>query len=249
VLFVAVDDISPGDILTIDYGMNHSVKVQYHEEYRAGALCHFFETHPFEQIVARLRELKKRTPKDLGWKRTLELEGLASKLRYLFQTPGALLHLLLKTGIRADVFFHWYQKADFRYFYLNYPFHPNLRQLEIMNSIDALKRFPFEGRSDCPMLLELLQKLRHRIFFEVICKGLERGEEAACLREEAFIWNEAFDAVQQENRSHVACKLYQSGQKDRLASAALHYARELRSSLVPWLEQLAHRPTPLSPAA
>ncbi|MCP5470283.1 MAG: hypothetical protein H7A36_07270 [Chlamydiales bacterium] len=234
VIFVALEDIAQDDMLTIHYGMNHSVKIYFHQEYRLEAMSHFFSASPLEKCVKRIQELKNRGPKELGWKKTLELEDLTCKVRYLFQTPSALMHLLDRKVITRKEAFAFYDQADCRYFFLGFPFSPNRRQEEVIEYMNLIRH--------CKKPAILLHQIRQRIYFLYYLSG-EIDEK------EAILWNEAFDAILREDQLACALMFERSTHKRELVRAALHYAKEQNSTLVPWLQcLLLHEPsTPLSP--
>lgn len=238
VIFVALENIAQDEMLTIHYGMNHSVKVHMHLEYRLEAMSQFFLKNPLEHSVQRIKELKNRSPKELGWKKSLELENLITKLRYLFQTPSALMHLLIKGIIQPQEAFHYYDQADFRYFFLSFPFQPNFRQQEVISFFDQMKTF-FSTQHPSPSL-ELLTHVRQRIYFSFYLPGKITSAEA-------LLWNDVFDAIQKADQPYVEFKLTQASQKEQLIQAALAYAKEVSSPLVAWLEHLTQPPVPLSP--
>ncbi|MCB1112950.1 MAG: hypothetical protein H7A37_05015 [Chlamydiales bacterium] len=247
VLFVALEDIHANHIVTVHYGMNHSVKVFYHDEYRLEEMSQFFHANPLEKIVKRIKQLRIKSPKELGLKNSLELESLTVKLRYLFQTPSALLHLILKGVIRSEEAFQHYRQADFLYFLLGFPFTPNARQREIIRHLKLIDTFFANGCFLLEREKELFISVRQRIFYSVFMEGVNMGGNREKLITEAFLWNAVYDAIQQENKILAEFKIEQSTQKEALIHSCLGYAKEINSSLVPWLLHLAAPFVPLSP--
>ena len=236
VVFAALEDIPAGEMITVNYGMSHSVKVFNHEEYRFEQMRAFFEAHPVEKCIKRIKALRSRSPRDLGWKGTLELESLTMKLRYLFQTPSALIQL----GFLKELAL--LQQADFRYFILNFPFEPNARQREILGYLDLLQKA--EGILD-EEARSLAGKIRMRIFFTLYLQGILDGQKPDA--KEAFLWNETFDAVAAGDKNLAAFKFEQAAERARLIEACLLFAKEIRSPLVPWLQSLSKPILPLAP--
>ncbi|MCB1135445.1 MAG: SET domain-containing protein, partial [Chlamydiia bacterium] len=105
IVFVAVEEIAAGEMVTVHYGMNHSVKILCHEEYRLQAMVRFFSANPLDKMVTRIVALRGMTASEKRWKHCLELENLVVKLRYLFQTPGALMRLMLDGVIAPELAF------------------------------------------------------------------------------------------------------------------------------------------------
>jgi hypothetical protein len=235
VVFVALEDIPAGEMLTVHYGMSHSVKVFSHREYKLEQMRAFFHAHPIETCVKRIKELRSRTPRELGWRGTLELENLSAKLRYLFQTPSALLQI----GSSKEL--AYLEQADFRYFVLNFPFAPNPRQREILSYLDLMQK------ADGLLDQELASKIRVRIFFTVYVQGVLAGGDSESCKTEALLWNEMFDAVSNGDQALAAFKLEQSTQRSRLIEAALLFAKEIRSPLAQWLQSLFDPLLPLAP--
>ncbi|MCB1148859.1 MAG: hypothetical protein KDK48_01730, partial [Chlamydiia bacterium] len=233
ILFVALEEIAAGEMIAIHYGMNHSVKVHYHTEYRLEALTRYFQENSLDSIVRKIKEIRGRSPLALGWKRSLELEALTAKIRYLYQTPGALMHLLLQKTLSAEQVFHYYDLADFRYFFLAFPFSPNYRQKEVESYLTLMRAFPFDS-FEAQEISEVLGVVRQRIFFSRFLKGLIEGASLQELKSEVLLWNESFDAVFRGDRSILEFTLH----SEPLILACQLYAKEIRSSLLPWLMSL-----------
>lgn len=235
VLFVALEDIPAGDMLTVNYGMNHSVKVFARKEYRLEQMLAFFQTHPIETCIKRIKELRSKSPRELGLKKTLELENLAAKLRYLFQTPSALLQLNFQEILP------YLQQADFRYFVVNFPFSPNARQKEILSYLDLLPQVKHLIKVD------LVAHLRVRIFFSVYVRGIIAGLSHEVCEKEAWVWNEMFDATASGDQVAASFTLERALQRAALIEASLQFAKEVRSPLIAWLQSLCDPPLPLAP--
>lgn len=238
VIFVAVEDIHEGSMVAIDYGMNHSVKLQYHDEYRSEEMISFFMRNPLKKIFFRIKELQSRPVRELGWGRTLELESLTAKVRYLFQTPSALLLLLLKKTLCSEDILKHYGDPEYRYFILGFPVKQNDRQREINANLEQTLCYFNTKSSDLEFIEKIYQRVRQRVFHKVILKTLLKEEESVDLEREAFIWNSAYDAVQQANKEALVLNFELALQKQTLLSESLFYAREINSPLVPWLENL-----------
>lgn len=133
VVFVALEEIAEGDILTFNYGPNHSVKLQEHLEYRLDQMVSFFSQISIASCLEKIKELHCQRRSALGWERCLELENLVAKVQYLYQTPSALMHLLEDHEVR-----YFWQKPDYRYYLLGVPFDPNSRERAWMECVDML---------------------------------------------------------------------------------------------------------------
>ncbi len=240
IVFLALDDVLQGEMLTVHYGMNHSVKLYYHDEYRLDKMCAFLSQNPLEQVAKKIKELRRENPLQLGWKKSLELENLTAKIRYLFQTPSALMLALLKHAIQPKETFKLLQDAEFRFFFLNFPFQPNPRQKEIIHYLEKIHCYFEKGEVDTEEALELLGCVRQRIFHCLFLSG--RGK-----KEQTLLWNKVFDAVQGVDRASIEFLSNQAVEKVRLIQECLYFAKEIRSPLVPWLQFLANPPLPLSP--
>jgi len=139
VVFIALEDIGAGEMLTVNYGMNHSVKVNYHDEYALDRLLNFFSTHPLKKCIERIEQLHTKKRTELGWAKTLELENLTAKIQYIYQTPSTLSLLIKEKIISYEEVFAIYDEAKYRFYILGFPFQPNLRQAEVIKAIEQLK--------------------------------------------------------------------------------------------------------------
>lgn len=140
VVFVALEGIAVGDAIAVNYGMNHSVKMHERIEYRLEAMKSFFLRYPIEKILHRIKQLQVKSMRDLGWKRTLELENLTAKIRYLFQTPSALSHLLQEKVVDPLKAFALLKEPACRYYLLGFPLNPNPRQQQVIDSLSSLEK-------------------------------------------------------------------------------------------------------------
>ena len=235
VIFIALEEINVGEMLTINYGMNHFVKVYYHTEYNLEKMCVFFSNYPLRKIGDRIKDLRRKAPIDLGWKRTLELEALVAKLRYIFQTPAAMLLLLSKGILKAEEVFQYFDEAEFRYFLLSIPFTPNSREREIISYLEMLRQIFIPKRAVALVALDLVERLRSRIFFSVYLQSILNGGAMDKAYQEASVWNEAFDAIDQGDRLLLEFRLQQVEKSSALRQACLIYAQEQHSPLVCWL--------------
>lgn len=236
IIFVALEEIPANAMIAINYGMNHSVKLSHHTEYRLDAMRRFFLKNRLGKVILRIKELRSRSPKDLGWKLSLELENLVAKVRYLYHTPGAMLQLL--DVIDKEEVFYWFDQADFRYFFIDIPTAPNARQMEIISHLNLIRNASSGQYSD------LLESIRHRIFFRAYLAPIANGDDEATSREEAMLWNRAFDAIEEEN-CNILISIFAVSKKNReLLDYSISFAREINSPLLPWLQTLID---PLSP--
>lgn len=223
VIFVALEEILPGTMITVNYGMNHSVKLFTHIEYQKQSLKSFFLRNPLNRIVLKIKELRGRTPRELGWKRSLELENLVAKLRYLYHTPKALIQL--ENIIKKEDFFYWLDQVDFRYFFLNIPHQLNFRQKEILSNLNLLRNFSSVQNQ------ELLEKVRVRLYFKVYLSSIIRGKEASEAEREVLLWNQIFDCIDSEDLEGIRILISLSENARELFESSLTYAKETHSPL------------------
>jgi hypothetical protein len=247
IVFVALEEIKVGEMLTIHYGMNHSVKTSYHIEYNLEKMNDYFSKNPLDKIVKRIRDLRVKSPKELGWKRTIELEGLVAKLRYLYQTPGALATLLFEGIIKAKDAFTYYQSAEFKYFLAGFSMEPNSKEREIVSYIDALKNVLFVNQKTDLLAVSLLDEVRHRVFFLAYLPLIVAGKSFEVAHQEAYIWNETFDAIEQGMKETVEFNLEKVFRKKELIKVSITYAAELNSPLISWLRTLDDSPFEFRP--
>lgn len=236
ILFIALEDIEAEEILTINYGMNHSVKMSYHHEYRLDQMTSFFSDNSIEQIYNHIHALKVFSPLELVWDRTIELENLTTKIRYLYHTPGALFLLLNKKILQKSDVFQFFNEAEFRYFFINFPFNPNKREKEIIDALSLIQSYDFDLlpiENSC----ELLYSIRHRIFFSLFLPALANNEDFNSTYQEAITWNEAFGALEEQDFSLFKLPFAQAKKQEALIEACLAYAHGSSSLFASWLEE------------
>lgn len=137
VFFIALEDIAAGDMLTINYGLSHSVKTLEHEEYRLDAMRQFFLNNPLDHCLNNMRNLlSEPLPK---WETILKLENLTAKVQYLYQTPSALEQLLFHNVLNKRKCFELYDKIDNRFYLLGYNSPANPRTKEVAALLEALR--------------------------------------------------------------------------------------------------------------
>lgn len=98
IVFVALDAIEKGEVLTFNYGVSHPVKRGLRLELRPEALEKAFRGRSLLKMKEEVERRLSRPPLELGWKETLQLERHAASLQYLFQTPGVF-EELAETGV------------------------------------------------------------------------------------------------------------------------------------------------------
>lgn len=143
ILFVALEDIAPGELLTINYGLNHSIKTIERVEYGLEAMRAFFTQNPLEELVKKIRWAMPQNRIKLGWEETLAFENRVAKLQYLFHTPSAFSQLFSagRDGLATPKpFFTFFNKLDNRYQLLSYKMTPTPRQREVEERFAALQQ-------------------------------------------------------------------------------------------------------------
>lgn len=122
IIFVAIDDIMPGEPICFHYGMRHSVKLGAHVELRQEALISWVGSDTLDSHISRAKED----------------EGALAKLQYLMQTPTAL-DLAIKAGLLdRNTLRNFFNKPDHLYYLLRYPFNPNPREAAVHKAILSL---------------------------------------------------------------------------------------------------------------
>ncbi len=217
VIFVALEEISEGEMLTFNYGPKHSVKLQEHAEYRFSQMAAFFDEHPLPLSLAKIKELHGQKRSALGFEKSLELENFTAKVQYLYQTPSALLALLLQDRLSAREVFYFWQKPDYRYYLLGVPFNPNYREQAWIDCLEMIRNY-FEGeRLNDRLILSGLETLR----LKVVCNALLQGTW-----EKALLWNSALEAVKRKDRPALE-RLWQNTLfSEELLEECLIYAKE-----------------------
>jgi hypothetical protein len=74
----------------------------------------------------------------LGFEKCQELENLVAKVQYLYQTPTALLALILQAQLAQEEVIYYWSKPEYRYYLLGAPFNPNPREQEWIERIDFI---------------------------------------------------------------------------------------------------------------
>lgn len=136
IVFVALDDILPDEVLTINYGMSHSVKVHDHIEYRYPEMAAFFSENSPLSIAQKIRSMQSTPRIGLSWEQNMELESCIAKLQYLYQTPSAMEALLSNEVIDLQEAFSFYDKIDNRLCLLGYTMVPRRCQEEITQNLN-----------------------------------------------------------------------------------------------------------------
>lgn len=172
IIFVALKEIAAGEMVTINYGLNHSVKSSYHTEYQFEEASSFFRRNSINKLLKRIVELRQNLPQELGWRRSLELEGLVARLRYLYHTPGTLIKLIAHEVISNEEVWKCYEKPDQRYYLLNFAPLPTQRQLLISSCLSWIQRFFASGLNTSSLNLELLDKMPHQLYFSSYISSL-----------------------------------------------------------------------------
>jgi len=146
ILFVALEDLAPGELLTINYGLNHSIKTIERVEYGLEAMSDFFTQNPLQELVKKIRWAMPQNRITLGWEETLAFENRVAKLQYLFHTPSAFDKLfsagrdgLATPALDPKPFFNFFAKLDNRYQLLSYKVNPTPRQREVEERFAALQ--------------------------------------------------------------------------------------------------------------
>jgi hypothetical protein len=237
VIFVAIEEILPGSMVTVNYGMNHSVKLFTHTEYQKHSLKSFFLGNPLNKIILKIKELRGRTPKELGWKRSLELENLVAKLRYLYHTPKALIQL--EGIVKKEDFFYWLDQVDFRYFFLNIPHNLNSRQREIISNLNLLRDSSLVQDHD------LLENVRQRLYFTVYLSSIMRGERASEAKREVLLWNQIFDCIDSQDLEVIHPLISKSASPRELLESCRTYAKETHSPILSSLQTIDDQFHPL----
>jgi hypothetical protein len=230
ILFVALEDIPANEMLVINYGMSHSVKINYHREYRLTSMIDYFFHHSLEDVFKSISG--KRT--DMDWNQNLDLENRIAKVQYLYQTPSALMQLLLKNVLSPIEVFRHFDRLDTRLNLLGFPLLPNRRQSEILHTVELLKKYFLGERLYDSFLLELIETIRMRPMIQIFLKNtLEKGSPEL-YRREAIILNSCLDAIVKLDRTQFTQLLDESQYKETLSEEAFVYAREVRSPASTW---------------
>lgn len=166
VIFVALETIPRDGIITTNYGMGHSVKIGRRSEHRKQVMVSYFTTHPIDATAKTIREGIGKRKSGLEFNQLLELEDKAAKLQYLFQTPSALLYLLLEKVVTVKEVFDFYDKIDNRLYLLGFYAAKNWREKEISSCIERLRGFSSSERYS--FLRPLLENVPVLELFEML---------------------------------------------------------------------------------
>lgn len=217
VVFIALENIKAGEMILINYGIYHSVKTEYHEEYRYKEMKEFFTKSSLSDLVQKIKRESFAKRSHLN----LELESLIAKVQYLFQSPTALIHLILDKVLKVEEVFSIFDTLDSRVHYLGYSFTPNLKEEELYEEMLILKRY-FLKKEEDPRILDLLQKVRVRIVIKYFLRHLSEGKEAFV--EEAILWEKALTALVEKDADTLQESFFQSKEKDLLLEELFTYS-------------------------
>lgn len=137
IVFLALEDIEAGSVLTFNYGMRHGVKLSLHEELRMEPLISFLETHSFKELTEEWKGLRKRNRSELK-ELNVDFENLTAKIQYLFQTPTTLARVLDQGLLDIRELKEFYQKPDHRFYFLGFLMDPHPREKEIKHMLEIL---------------------------------------------------------------------------------------------------------------
>lgn len=234
ILFIALEDISAGDMLTIHYGMSHSVKINAHTEYRLEQMLAFFREHSIHHAINLVRDLTSRKKKDLGWEQCLALENVTAKLHYLFQTPSAMVQFLLKNRESADEIFELYDDLSTRYCLLGFPLKPNPRQEEIQYLLSEIRTYFMKPRNSDAQLESLIGQVRVRLAINFFLKLIQLYDEPDLLQKECILLDRCFDAICANDRAGFNAALSQSELKESLREEAHRFAQAHNRDAMMW---------------
>ncbi|GAB4189152.1 MAG: hypothetical protein Tsb0015_09710 [Simkaniaceae bacterium] len=249
IVYLALEDIPEGKILTVNYGLRHSVKIHWHAEYREKELVYFFQKQPFAKYVLRIWELLPKKTSELSWTKILELENLTAKFQYLFSTPSSLAKLLFLKILSAEEVFTFFDKLDNRFYFLGFSLHPHPKQQEIIEYLHLLKSLFQETVPYQKRLLGWIGQVSVRSFFKVLIYGALQKHDFQRLQMEAMLWDKSFQAIQNEDKKLLQHLIKKSMDKSRLLQECLKYAQETHSPLLAWIKQLLDPRPPILTAA
>lgn len=97
-LMIALEDIAPGEQITINYAISDNTK-HSHIELKPGALEKFYKENPWKTLKSDLAKIDNAdaTIEDVLWG-----INIAGKMEYLFQTPEALPYLIEKGLLKKE---------------------------------------------------------------------------------------------------------------------------------------------------
>lgn len=246
VLFVALEEIDKEGMIALHYGMNHSVKLQYHSEYRSEEMKRFFRKNSLNKIVGRIDQLSGRSTRELGWKRFIELENLTVKLRYIYQTPTALLQLILEEVVDREYALSLWKNRGRRFSTLGFSPMASYREKEVAGFLQQIEEgieLMLPLRSD---IIAVLGKWRERVFYRCFLKRLLQGAENPHV--EPAIWDEALSDLANGRKEYLELRIMQSQERKSLLEECLLYAKEMQSPLLAWLEEFSSPLFPLPQA-
>ncbi len=142
VVFVAIEEIAAGDLLAVNYGMSHSVKLGPHTEYRADALIRHFEGFDWEREMATLRLRAAESRIHWTWSTLIETEGAITKVQYLFHTPSSLKLFIDNQPAAASALFAQFDRLDNRLYLLGFPVTATARHREVLAHIQQIRQEP-----------------------------------------------------------------------------------------------------------
>lgn len=145
ILFVAYEDIEPGQPLAINYGSTHSVKFGCHQESRLKALEDYCNSCSFTERVKMLQKRNSFHRAFFSWKENVLLEAELSQLQYLFQTPRALIYCLENELLLPLEALSFYEKIDHRLYLLGQPFSLTIPQKRLHLYVEAILQFYASG--------------------------------------------------------------------------------------------------------
>lgn len=235
-VFAALDEIQPGDVLTVNYGLSHSVKVQYHTEYRREEMARYFRQTPPGAALDSIRKLHTTRRCDLSWEENIALESLIAKTQYLFQTPSALAALLCDGILGAEEAFALFDRIDNRLYLLGYRVVPTERQEEVQRHIAALKKYFLNRPEHTALLNDLLANVRVRAAVELFVGGVLAGHDAEICAQAAKDCNTCLDALQQNDQETLKYFLERVLPGSPMHRLCHRYALELRSPLACWIK-------------
>lgn len=246
ILFISTERIEPSSTLLINYGLSHSVKTGKHFEYGFAKMCAFFQEHPLSFCFKRLWFLNSQKRSTLSWDEHLELENLAAKLQYLYQTPSAILLLLLSKVTSSHELFSYFHNTHYQFYLLGYSPTPKTRQIEVSTQITLLMQyFKISNRPD-DLALDLSNKVRIRLLISFFIKHYLTSLDPLLYYHETLLLNEADRAIQLSDKDLFLSIFAKSKQKDLFLEEAIFYAKEAGSSLYDWLRNQTPPATPPS---
>lgn len=134
IVFLALEDIAPHQILTLNYGMRHGVKLIQHQECRLEQLISFFRDQNFADIVKDWKRLRSLPRSELG-SYNVDLENLTAKMQYIFQTPTSF--SLVKTVVDPEQLIDFFMKPDHRFYLLGFSLFPHAREKEVISLLTS----------------------------------------------------------------------------------------------------------------